>query len=91
MSAKLEELCAEVTIFGIRSTTVATIFGISFLVKKLVFLGCFNAGVDIFVEMAFLFLLPLLVALVPLLVELDVEWCELPLEEGLFVAELLII
>ena len=89
-SPGLEELCAAVTIFGIVSTTAATISRISFLVKELVLHGRLDAGVDFFVEvvMAFLFLVPPLVALVPLLVELDIEWPELPLVEGLFVAEL---
>ena len=52
--------------FGIASTTAATISGISFLVKESVPRFHFSAGVNFFVELAFLFLVPLLIELVEL-------------------------
>ena len=50
-SGELEKLCAKVTIFGIASSTAATISGLSLLVKESVPLNRLDAGAYFFVEM----------------------------------------
>ena len=91
LSDESEWLPAGAMRFGIASTTAAIISGISVLVKESVPQFHFiNAGVNFFVELAFIFLVPLLIELVEL-VPLNFSYDELLLMDGLLVAESLIL